>query len=81
MNEVISQSRENLSENARLMAVETLAFSRDMEVVPILVEIAKTEGRIAEEALRWLVHLSETRWSKLNLAPLLKAHGLTEQEN
>lgn len=72
---------ERLSEDARIMAVETLAFSRDIEVVRALIEIAKTDGRIGKEAKRWLLHLGETRWSDLNLAPLLKAHGLAEQEN
>ena len=72
---------ESLSDDARIMAVETLAFSRDIEVVRTLIEIAKSKGPVGKEARRWLLHLAETRWSDLNLAPLLKAHGIIEQEN
>ena len=72
---------ESLSDDARISAVETLAFSRDVEVVRTLIEIAKTKGPVGKEAQRWLFHLSGTRWSDLNLIPLLKAHGIVEQEN
>ena len=72
---------ESLSDDARIMAVETLALSRDVEVVRTLIEIAKTKGPVGKEARRWLFHLAGTRWVDLDLVPLLKAHGIIEQEN
>ena len=72
---------ESLSDDARIMAVETLALSRDIEVVRTLIEIAKTKGPVGKEARRWLFHLAGTRWVDLDLVPLLKAHGIIEQEN
>ena len=72
---------ESLSDDARIMAVETLALSRDIEVVRTLIEIAKAKGPVGKEARRWLFHLAGTRWVDLDLVPLLKAHGIIEQEN
>jgi putative membrane-bound dehydrogenase-like protein len=72
---------EDLAEASRLLAVETLAFNNNPAAGRALVEIAKIKDPAGKEALRWLLHLAETRWKDFDLLPLLEEHGLIPQEN
>ena len=63
------------------LAVETLAFNNNPAAGRALVEIAKIKDPAGKEALRWLLHLAETRWKDFDLLPLLEEHGLIPQEN
>ncbi len=72
---------ESLAEAGRLLAVETLAFSNDPAAAQALLEIAKVKDPAGKDALRWLLHLAETRWKDFDLLPLLKEHELVPQEN
>jgi len=66
---------------SRLLAVETLAFVNDPAAARALVEIAKVDGPAGAEALRWLLHLAETRWKDFDIFTLLKEHRLLGLEN
>ena len=66
---------------ARLLAVETLAFTDDPAARDALIEIAKAKGPTGKEALRWLLHLAETRWKDFDIFTLLREHGLLDLEN
>ncbi|MCH2062434.1 MAG: ThuA domain-containing protein [Roseibacillus sp.] len=71
----------DLSDAARLLAVETLAFTDDPAARDALIEIAKAKGPTGKEALRWLLHLAETRWKDFDIFTLLSEHGLLDLEN
>lgn len=72
---------EDLPGATRLLAVETLAFINDPAAARALVEIAKVDGPAGPEALRWLLHLAETRWKDFDIFTLLKEHRLLGLEN
>ena len=72
---------EDLPGATRLLAVETLAFVNDPTAARALVEIAKVDGPAGPEALRWLLHLAETRWKDFDIFTLLKEHRLLGLEN
>ncbi len=72
---------EDLPGASRLLAVETLAFVNDPAAARALVEIAKVDGPAGAEALRWLLHLAETRWKDFDIFTLLKEHRLLGLEN
>ena len=72
---------ETLSPEARLLAVETLAFTDDPRAATGLVKVAKKKGLVGAEAARWLVHLANTRWRDFDVFSLLKEKQLYDREN
>lgn len=61
---------------ARLFAIESLAFYDDPRALTALLEAAKIKGPVGGEATRWLIHLGNTRWRKLKVFDSLKQKGI-----
>jgi len=65
----------------RLFAIETLAFYEDPRALPALLKVATIEGPVGGEAVRWLIHLGNTRWRKLKVFDFLKERGIYDPAN
>ena len=61
---------------ARLLAIESLAFYDNRRAVPALLKAAKINGPVGAEATRWLIHLGNTRWRKFRVFDSLKEEGI-----
>jgi putative heme-binding domain-containing protein len=64
----------------RLFAIETLAFYDDPRALTALLAAAKIQGPVGGEAIRWLIHLGNTRWRKLNVFPSLRQRGIYDPD-
>lgn len=65
-----------LSDADRLFSVDSLAFIDDPRSVPAMVSLAKVPGPVGASASRWLIHLSNTRWSQFGVKDVLKKEGI-----
>jgi len=65
-----------LSDQDRLFAVDSLAFIDDPKSVPAMIALAKVKGPVGASASQWLIHLSNTRWSKFGVRDVLKKEGI-----
>tara|TARA_Y100001933_G_scaffold188326_1_gene187365 strand:- start:417 stop:2339 length:1923 start_codon:yes stop_codon:yes gene_type:complete len=65
----------------RLFAIETLAFYEDSRALTALLKVATIEGPVGGEAIRWLIHLGNTRWRKLKVFDFLKERGIYDPAN
>ena len=69
-----------LSLKTRLFAIETLAFYDDPRALTALLESANIQGPVGGEATRWLIHLGNTRWRKLNVFASLRQRGIYDPD-
>ncbi|RCL36153.1 MAG: dehydrogenase [Verrucomicrobia bacterium] len=60
----------------RLFAIETLAFYEDPRALTALLKVATIQGPVGGEAIRWLIHLGNTRWRKLQVFDSMKEKGI-----
>ncbi|NIP94979.1 MAG: hypothetical protein GWO24_16655, partial [Akkermansiaceae bacterium] len=69
-----------LTDAARMLAVESLAFIDDPKAAAVLVELARLKGPVGAGAARWLVHLGSTRWKDFDILTLLRMAGLYDPD-
>lgn len=65
---------------ARLLAIDSLAFYDDPKALPALLQAAEIKGPVGGEATRWLIHLGNTRWRKFKVFDSLKAKGIYDPQ-
>lgn len=71
---------ESLAQEDRLFAIESLAFIDDPRAAQALTKVARVKGPVGAEAVRWLIHLGNTRWKLFDVHALLKKEGIYDPE-
>ncbi|NNC87829.1 MAG: c-type cytochrome [Akkermansiaceae bacterium] len=70
----------SLADDARLLAVDSLAFIDAKPSAHALISLARTPGPVGAASTRWLIHLAATRWSRFGVMDLLKEEGIYDPE-
>ena len=65
-----------LSDAARKLAVDSLAFINTREAADALITLATDESPVRDQATWWLLNRSGGEWSSMNLKPLLSEKGI-----
>ena len=69
-----------LPDQARIFALESLAFIDDPKAMAALTEVTKVNGPVGAEAAHWLIHLGSTRWKDYGVHALLKKKGIYDPD-
>ncbi len=71
----------NLTPAQRKLAVDTLAFTKDVEAAKALVEAAKDkQSPVAADMLWWLINRSTNDWSAFGVPAMLKSEGIIDPD-
>ena len=65
-----------LSEPARKLAVDSIAFVSSREAADALISLVSENSPVKDQATWWLRNRNEGEWSEMGLAPLLKEKGI-----
>ncbi len=69
-----------LSEEARKLAVDSIAFINSKDSADALIAIAGKDSPVKEQAVWWLRNRNEGEWSSMNLRPVLEEKGIIEKK-
>jgi len=68
-----------LSDEARKLAVDSLAFINTREAADALISLAVEDSVVRDQAVWWLKNRSEGEWSGMNLDPVLREKGIVNK--
>ena len=69
-----------LSSEARLFALESLAFINHRSAADAMLELAADQSPVKAEAAAWLLKLGTGEWQHFNLRPELKSRGIYDPD-